>query len=70
MGPSSALSVRCLGCGSVYVKPLGDGTAGDNPGCPKCAYVGWIPTEASFRPGAEQSRFFADPLLRPSWRPR
>jgi hypothetical protein len=45
MSPSTALPVRCLGCGSVYVKPLGEGTAADNPGCPRCGYVGWIPTD-------------------------
>ena len=58
MAPITALPVRCLGCGSVYVKPLGEGTAADNPGCPRCGYVGWIPTERSERKlnGAAGSR--------------
>ena len=36
-------TVRCLDCGSVYSKPAGGGTVRENPGCPECAYVGWIP---------------------------
>jgi hypothetical protein len=36
-------TVRCLDCGSVYSKPAGGGTVRENPGCPDCAYVGWIP---------------------------
>jgi hypothetical protein len=67
MSPSAALSVRCLGCGSVYLKPLGHGTASDNPGCPRCSYVGWIPTEQSFRAMPEPLRFSADPPQHPSW---
>jgi hypothetical protein len=35
-------SVRCLACGAVYPKPASIGTAGSNPGCPRCAYVGWV----------------------------
>lgn len=70
MGPPAALSVRCLGCGSVYSKPLGGGTPSDNPGCPRCKYVGWIPTEQSFTPTAEPLRFSADPQPRPPWPPR
>jgi hypothetical protein len=35
------VSVRCLGCGSVYAKPVGGGTAAMNPGCPQCEYLGW-----------------------------
>jgi hypothetical protein len=46
MAPSTAVAVRCLECASVYVKPLGEGTAADNPGCPRCGYVGWIPSES------------------------
>ena len=54
-------SVRCLGCGSVYAKPAGGGTAAMNPGCPDCGYLGWLP----FTP-AEASRqlhFAADRRL-------
>ena len=63
MGPSTALPVRCLGCGSVYVKPLGEGTAGDNPGCPRCGYVGWIPTDRGLN-GAEGTHHSAEDLPR------
>jgi hypothetical protein len=34
--------VRCLECGAKYVKPVDGGTVHENPGCPKCGYVGWI----------------------------
>jgi hypothetical protein len=40
-------SVRCLDCGTVYAKPLGGGTVRENPGCPQCGYVGWMPTSPS-----------------------
>jgi hypothetical protein len=36
-------SVRCLECGAVYAKPAAGGTVEENPGCPHCGYVGWIP---------------------------
>jgi hypothetical protein len=35
--------VRCLECGEIYSKPAAGGTADQNPGCPLCGYVGWIP---------------------------
>jgi predicted nucleic acid-binding Zn-ribbon protein len=41
-GLSAVFTVRCLGCGAVYAKPAGGGTAAANPGCPKCGYVGWV----------------------------
>ena len=34
--------VRCLECGTTYTKPADGGTVSENPGCPRCAYVGWI----------------------------
>jgi predicted RNA-binding Zn-ribbon protein involved in translation (DUF1610 family) len=34
--------VRCLECGSTYVKRCGGNTLRRNPGCPQCGYVGWI----------------------------
>lgn len=34
--------VRCLECGTIYAKPVGGGTVQENPGCPKCGYLGWI----------------------------
>jgi phage FluMu protein Com len=36
-------SVRCLECSEVYAKPSVGGTVEQNPGCPACGYVGWIP---------------------------
>lgn len=34
--------VCCLECGTNYVRPV-EGTASrPNPGCPMCAYPGWI----------------------------
>jgi hypothetical protein len=49
--------VRCLDCGAKYVKPVSGGTLFENPGCPRCAYVGWV---ATVRP--EPHRFVLDPL--------
>jgi hypothetical protein len=39
--PTANARVRCLACGTVYVKPFTGGTAHENPGCPECGYVGW-----------------------------
>jgi len=36
-------SVTCLECGCVYAKPTAGGTVEQNPGCPECGYVGWLP---------------------------
>ena len=41
--------VRCLECGATYVKPAAGGTAHENPGCPKCGYLGWISTRIPLR---------------------
>lgn len=54
--------VRCLECGTKYVKPAGGGTVTENPGCPKCGYVGWIATSVPASPSG-RPRFAAD--LRP-----
>ena len=35
-------TVRCLSCGAGYPKPSSGGTVTSNPGCPECAYVGWV----------------------------
>jgi hypothetical protein len=35
-------AVRCLECGETYSKPERGGTVNENPGCPKCGYLGWI----------------------------
>jgi hypothetical protein len=41
--------VRCLECGTTYAKPAGGGTVQENPGCPRCGYLGWIAAEISLR---------------------
>ena len=53
-------SVRCLECGAVYAKPVDGGTVRQNPGCPDCGYVGWLPVSA--RPGVDSQprRYVAD----------
>lgn len=56
--------VQCLKCSVSYVKPVGGGTAGANPGCPDCGYVGWVLEQAPFIEDAEPSRFFAGRLPR------
>jgi hypothetical protein len=43
--------VRCLECGVKYVKPADGGTVQENPGCPKCGYVGWISATIPARRG-------------------
>lgn len=43
-------SVRCLECGVVYAKPTAGGTKDENPGCPVCGYVGWIPVGLATEP--------------------
>jgi len=53
LGPSllSVLeSVRCLECGEIYSKPTVGGTVEENPGCPLCGYVGWIPISLPAEP--------------------
>ena len=64
-------SVRCLACGTVYPKPSSLGTAGSNPGCPRCGYVGWVPAEQDeddeVMEGSGQLRSFADLPLRRFW---
>jgi len=52
--------VRCLGCGKEYAKPTGGGTLSMNPGCPHCAYVGWLPTSASLNAPWQRDRSGAD----------
>jgi ribosomal protein S27AE len=46
--------VRCLECGSKYLKPADGGTTFRNPGCPRCGYLGWI--SASIPPAAPLHR--------------
>jgi hypothetical protein len=54
--PSLAVleSVRCLECGETYAKPAIGGTVEQNPGCPVCGYVGWIPVSLPPEPGARR----------------
>lgn len=52
--------VRCLDCGNVYVKPERGGTVEENPGCPDCGYLGWIPATVEFTRGGEPSHSVAD----------
>ncbi len=52
--------VRCLECGSSYTKPVDGGTVNENPGCPKCGYLGWITTTIPPRPDGEPRRFDED----------
>ena len=59
--------VRCLECGSTYAKPNGGGTVQENPGCPRCGYLGWIATEVPLR-REEPPRSDADLPLRRSLR--
>jgi hypothetical protein len=46
--------VRCLDCGTTYGKPKAGGTVQENPGCPRCGYLGWI--SATARPEADAQR--------------
>ena len=45
-------SVCCLECGQIYSKPTGGSTVQNNPGCPACGYVGWIPLSLPAEPRA------------------
>jgi predicted nucleic acid-binding Zn-ribbon protein len=65
-----AVSVRCLGCGSVYRASVGEGTGTLSEGCPRCGYVGWVPIEHSLTGEHEQSRFASGPRQRPPEPPR
>jgi hypothetical protein len=54
------LNVRCLECGTAYLKPMNGSISVVNPGCPRCGYVGWTPLTAG-----GQARSVADRRLRP-----
>jgi predicted nucleic acid-binding Zn-ribbon protein len=56
--------VRCLECGAAYAKPAKGGTVEQNPGCPRCGYIGWIPAAVEAIPGEARSRSAADLLQR------
>jgi hypothetical protein len=61
--------VRCLECGAAYTKPADGGTVTENPGCPRCGYVGWIRAAIPAAPG-ELRRSSSDRLRRPAARSR
>ena len=67
---AAALSVRCLGCGSVYRAPVGEGTGTLSEGCPRCGYVGWIPIEQTFTGASEPPRSSSDQPPHPPEPPR
>jgi len=70
MGTAAALSVRCLGCGQVYVRPMEAAAIAGAHDCPACGYVGWIPAAQALSPDSEPLRFSSDPLLHQPWRAR
>ena len=57
--------VRCLECGAKYVKPVDGGTVQENPGCPRCGYVGWISATIPETANAGGLRRFAGDRRRP-----
>lgn len=61
--------VRCLDCGTPYTKPADGGTVNENPGCPRCGYLGWISASVPSLP-SEPPRFDADRPPRSAAQPR
>ena len=61
--------VCCLDCGATYTKPGDGGTVNENPGCPRCGYLGWIPASVPTE-APELHRSAEDPRLPPDARPR
>ena len=60
-GRSTVLTrVRCLECGHAYAKPAAGGTMSQNPGCPSCGYLGWIPAAVEVT-APQPRRSAADP---------
>lgn len=52
--------VRCLECGTAYAKPAEGGTFEQNPGCPRCGYIGWIPAAVDVTPAPAPRRSVAN----------
>jgi len=52
--------VRCLECGCTYSKPSLGGTVQENPGCPRCGYLGWISASIPLSEDFVQRRSAAD----------
>lgn len=67
---TAAVSVRCLGCGQVYVRPIESEALAGAHECPACGYVGWIPAGQAVSSESELFRFASDPLLHQTWRQR
>lgn len=67
---SALARVRCLDCGTAYAKPASGGTVEENPGCPRCGYIGWIPAAVDVIPGEAPSHSVADLLQRRAARGR
>jgi hypothetical protein len=49
--------VACLECSLVYAKPAAGGTTTENPGCPRCGYVGWIAVRPADDDGGDGNGF-------------
>jgi NAD-dependent SIR2 family protein deacetylase len=60
--------VRCLECGTEYSKPERGGTANENPGCPRCGYLGWLSASIPLNPDERRRRSGADLQQRPDSR--
>ena len=56
--------VRCLDCSTSYSKPAGGGTVHENPGCPRCGYLGWIATTVPTEPAARDHSSTSTAVLR------
>ena len=67
MGKAVALSVRCLGCGQIYLKPM-DRSSTEARDCPACDYVGWIPATQVFNSESTPLHFASDRLRHQVWR--
>ena len=61
--------VQCLECGGTYTKPADGGTVTENPGCPRCGYLGWILATVPSSPAALR-RSAADRRRRLAAQPR
>jgi hypothetical protein len=70
MGKAVALSVRCLGCGQVYLKPADRSVPAGAHDCPGCGYVGWMPATKVLKQESEPFRFASDPPRHQLWRSR
>jgi len=60
---SAVEEVRCLECGVTYAKPQGGGTVQENPGCPACAYLGWISAAIPVMPRGHELLHYAGDQL-------